>query len=171
MAYNKQTILSILFLFIGFTSMAQKIALLSKDLASPILFTDSVTVEQTTTGYFPIEVKNIDTFYSSLTAIQDVLKKRQRSKMESFSYMAGSTRIDVKRVPFAYGDRYTATAITKIGNIETSKNLIDVFKRTNTQSAEWLEKLKSYIASNKKLFKAPNEITPVISNIVTITDH
>jgi hypothetical protein len=167
----KKIIFTISIIFLCFFSNAQKIALLNNDLSSPILFTDSVTVEQTTTGYFPIEVKNIDTFYSCLSSIQEILKKRQRSKMESFSYLSGSTRINIKRVPFAYGDRYIATAISKISGIETSKNLIDVFKHNNSQSAERIEKIKKYIASNKKLFKSPNEITPIISNIVTISSH
>jgi hypothetical protein len=168
---KKQTILSLVILIISFNVNAQKIALLSKDLKSPILFTDSVTVEQITSGFFHIEVKNIDTFYSSLSFISEMLKKRQRSKMESFSFVSGSTTINIKRVPFAYGDRYQVIASSKVGKIDANKIFIDALKRNNNQSIEDIEKLKKYIASNKDLFKNPNEITPVISNIVTISEH
>ncbi len=125
-----------------------------------------MTVEQTTKGYFPVDVQNFDTLYANLNYIKNMLSKKQRSKMKSFELRAGSTIVTVKRVPFAWGDRYLTTAKTKINELE-SDYVVTSFKISNSDNLSKIERLMSYTKNNKELFKAPNEITPKIYNVIT----
>src|SRR5687768_3924047 len=79
---------------------AQRIALIDKNFKQPILFTDSISAEQIKSGYFPIEITNLDTFYANVKYINDILKIRQRAKMQSFELRVGSSAIKVSRVPY-----------------------------------------------------------------------
>jgi len=161
-----------LFLVLSFSpliSLGQKIALINRDFKQPIIYTDSVTVQQISSGLFPVSVENFDTLYANLDYIYSMLKIRQRSKMKSFELHSGSTIIIVKRVPFAYGDRYSSTAKTKIGEMESVFNLTPV-DHSNAKNANRIEMLMKYMKENKDLFKAPNEIHPKIYNVVVITE-
>ena len=163
-----KTISVIVFLFLVANSYAQKIALIDIQLNKPILFTDSITVEQTQ-NYFPVDINNFDTLYADLKYLTDVLSKRQRAKMQSFELRAGSTTITVKRVPYAYGDRYTGIAKTKIKELQ-SEFLISSINKSNYKNQFFVERLMDYMKNNKELFKAPNEITPRIYNVIVISD-
>lgn len=159
----------ILSLIIATNGWAQKVALFDTKFIQPIIFTDSVTVEQTTKGYFPVGIDNFDTLYANLNYIKNMLSKRQRAKMKSFELRAGNTTLTVSRVPFAYGDRYSTIAKTKIKELESNYILTD-FNKKNSDNLYKIERLMSYMKNNKELFKAPNEITPKIYNVVIITD-
>jgi len=148
--------------------MAQKIALMDPEFIKPIIYTDSVTVEQTR-NYFPVSIENFDTLYASLNYLKNMLKVRQRAKMKSFDFKAGSTTIQTKRVPFAYGDRYRITAKTKINEVE-SNFIISDFSKSNAQNAVRIEKLMTYLEKNKSLFKGVNEIMPKFYNVMVITE-
>jgi len=90
----------ILLLLFSIGSFGQKVALLDMKLKQPIIYTDSITVEQITKYLVPVEVKNFDTLYANLKYIKGMLDIGQRSKMESFELRAGSTKIIIQRIPF-----------------------------------------------------------------------
>lgn len=155
-------------LFVSLSLKAQKIALFDPTFKKPILYTDSVTVEQTK-NYFPVSIENFDTVYASLKYLKNMLNIRQRSKMKSFDFKAGNTVISTERVPHAYGDRYFIVAKTKVGEVE-SNFIVSDYNRKNSDNVNRIKKLMAYMQTNKSLFKAPNEITPKIYNVVVITD-
>ena len=161
-------LLLILSLVIVSKSYSQKIALFDPAFTKPIIYTDSLTVEQTK-NYFPVSIENFDTLYASLNYLKNMLKVRQRAKMQSFEFRSGSTSITTRRVPHAYGDRYSIMAKTKIGEVE-SNFLVSDFNKSNAQNLFRIERLMSYMETNKSLFKAPNEITPKFYNVIVITD-
>lgn len=161
-------ILFILLLTLTANGWSQKVALFDTKLTQPIIFTDSVTVKQIK-GYFPVDVNNFDTLYANLNYIKNMLSKRQKAKMKSFELRAGNTILTVSRVPFAYGDRYSTIAKTKIKELESNYTLTD-FNKRNSENLYKIERLMSYMKNNKELFKAPNEITPKIYNVVIITE-
>lgn len=165
---KKLFVLSV-FVFTAICSYSQKVALISNDNKKPILYTDSVTVNQISQGYFPIASENFDTLYANLKYLTTIMSERQRAKMQSFSLVSGSTTIEVERAPFAYGDRYTAVAISKIGNTIAKKELLNI-KRNNKNNTKEIERLMKYIFSNNSYFKGPNEINPVLMNIVVIVE-
>lgn len=147
----------------------QKIALIDNYGKKPILFTDSISVEQVKSGYFPLQTKNIDTFYSNIEYIIGVLQIRQRAKMESFELRSGQSVIKVSRVPYAYGDRYTAVATNYLNSIIATMPLVN-HKNSNKESIRSLEKLLFYLRNNETLFRSPYQITPKLYNIVVITE-
>ena len=125
-------ILLLLFL-LPILTHAQKVALLNTDFKSPIIYTDSVTVQQTISGLFPVGINDFDTLYANLNYIKDMLSIRQRSKMKSFELHAGKTIIKISRVPFSNGDRYMIKATSKIGEIMSNYTLVDI-EHSNTGS-------------------------------------
>ena len=98
-------LLLLIFLSLSCVGHGQKIALLSTDFKSPILYTDSVTVEQISSGHFAINVNNFDTLVASLSYLRGLLSKMTRSKLESWEFRSGNTAIKTRRVPMAYGDK------------------------------------------------------------------
>lgn len=149
--------------------IAQKTALLDLNFKRPIVYTDSVTVQQTVSGLFPVGTENFDTLYANLNYIVSMLKERQRAKMYSFELHAGSTIISIIRRPFAYGDRYMIIAKTKINEVESNMNVAPVDK-TNAKNAERVERIMAYMKTNKSLFKVPEDIHPKVYNVVVITE-
>ena len=156
-------------LFIALNLQSQKIALLSSDFKKPIIYTDSVTVEQISSGYFAVSTENFDTLYANLKYLKEMLKIRQRSKMQSFELRAGSTIIYIERIPAAYGDLFNIIVTTKIGEINSVLTLSNP-KKSENKNAHKIEDLMSYINTNKSLFKSPYEIHPKMYNIVVITE-
>jgi len=158
----------VLLTFLIAPAYSQKIALLDIKFSQPIIYTDSVTVEQTT-KYFPVNVNDFDSLYADLNFIKNILQKRQRSKMKSFELHAGNSSITIKRVPFAYGDRYKTILNTHLNEIETKYDLAPL-DMSNAKNARHIEKIMAYMKSNKDLFKQPYEVQPKIYNIITVTE-
>ena len=156
-------------IFLSTQSYCQKIALIAKDFERPMLFTDSVTAEQVKNGYFPIDKANIDTFYANVNYILDMLKIRQRAKMQSFELKSGSSVIKVSRVPYSNGDRYLATVRNKEDEIEAILPLLD-HRISNKRNAKKMQLLLDYLKNNKSLFMKPYGIHPRIYNVVVITE-
>lgn len=157
------------FLFLGLTTVAQKIALLSTDLKKPIIYTDSVTVQQVKEGYFPVSPNDFDTLFANLKYIQTILNKRDRLKMESFVLKCGNTRIEVGKEPMAYGDRYFAKAISRYGEVIANFNIVPK-ENKNKENSRWLDKVITYIFNNNSYFKGAYEITPKLYEVVVTTE-
>lgn len=148
---------------------SQKYALLDKKMKVPILYTDSVTLEQVRKGFFPVKNESVDTLIANLLFVQDMLSKLQRSKAESFELHSASTIIGVNRVPYAYGDRYNISAQTSIGELNAVFRLTSS-EDSNKASAKRVSNILDYLKSNKEFFKAPNEIVPKKYNVYVQTD-
>ncbi|MGN6533157.1 MAG: hypothetical protein ACTHK0_15550 [Ginsengibacter sp.] len=158
----------ILLLLIPVCVKAQKVALLNTGFKTPIIYTDSVTVQQAT-SLFPVSTNDFDSLYANLDFINKMLKKRQRSKMKSFELHSGATIIKVSRVPFSNGDRYIIIANTNIGEVNSNLHLTDI-NRSNKKNSERIEKLMTYMKANKDLFKIPYPVHPKIYNVVVVTE-
>ncbi|MGB4845033.1 MAG: hypothetical protein WBP16_11245 [Ferruginibacter sp.] len=161
-------IIVILFSIYTLPGFSQKIALLSHDFKKPIIYTDSVTVEQISSGYFAVNVNDFDTLVGSLTYLKNLFLKRDRSKMESWEFRAGNTTIKTTRVPFAYGDRYECIANSKFGEVSASYNF--TVEKSNKKNAQIIEKMIKYIAENRTIFKGAYEIQPVPYNITIVKE-
>ncbi len=150
-------------------SFVQKYALIDKNLKLPIIYTDSVTVEQVSKGWIPIENKNFDTLAANLKYLMQMLDKRQRAKMQSLELHSGNLIIATSRVPYAYGDRYNAKMNSDCGAVKAEFTLINS-NNSNKNSSAWLNKFLAYLKNNKSIWKEPNEITPKLYNVIVITD-
>lgn len=149
---------------------SQRVALLNLDFKTPILYTDSITVHQVKSGYFPVSEKSLDTFVANLKYIKDMLSIRQRAKMEYFELRAGFTTFKISRVPFAYGDRYKITAYSKVSEITSSFSITNI-DISNAKNSKTISKIIGYMMNNFSLFKSPNQIQPMIYEVRVISDH
>lgn len=140
-------------LFITSSVFSQKVALLKTDLTSPIIFTDSVTINQISQHYIPIEKKDYDTVYSILWHLRGFLDGNdiKRAKMKSFEMRAGSTTFKITTVPHAYGDCYDIDMITKVNEITSNYRLADG-KKLNKKNSLKLEQFMNYMKSEKSVF-------------------
>ena len=160
--------LSLIFLFLPITIFAQKVALLDTKFKEPIIYTDSVTVQQVTSGRIPVKVENFDTLYANLKYLAAMLKIRQRAKMQSFELRAGSTVIGIQREPHAYGDAYSIIIKSKVDEVSSVYSLAD--QKNNAHSATKIEKVMAYLKSNKSLFREPYDVHPKLYNVIVITE-
>jgi hypothetical protein len=157
-------------LLIPLMGMSQsKYALIDKNYKIPILYTDSVSVEQIKKGFFPFENKSIDTLIANLYYLRDMLLIRQRAKMKSFELRSGSSVFKISRVPYAYGDRYEVIVESTCGEVLGKLKLIN-HENKNKKSAELLGKLIAYLKENKSFFKEPNEVYPKLYNVEVISE-
>jgi hypothetical protein len=154
---------------LSLSTYGQKVALLDRKFKQPIVFTDSLTVEQVKTAYLPIPVKDFDTLDANLKYLEQMLSKAQRAKMGGFELRAGNTSIAVSRVPMAYADRYRITLRSESNGI-TSLYTISDANSPNSKALDKIKELRTYIRRNNSLFTAPNEIHPKIYNVVVISD-
>lgn len=164
------TVLTVLCICICTTTFSQsRFALLDKDFKKPILFTDSVTVEQVTQGFFPVQNIHIDTLIANIKYLESLVSVRQRAKMESFELRSANTVIKINRVPYAYGDRYNSVAFSNNGQVQAKITLINS-EMSNKKSRERLSRLLEYLERNKSFYRSPNEITPKIYEVVVVAD-
>jgi hypothetical protein len=148
---------------------SQRFALIDKNLKVPILYTDSVTVEQAKKGFFPIENKSVDTLVANIVYLNNILKVRQRSKMKSFELRSSNVVIKTQRVPYSYGDRYDATMESMSNEIIAQFSLISHLV-SNKQSVKRLQKILNYFKENKSFFMDPYEVRPKTYNVVVIVE-
>jgi hypothetical protein len=160
----------IIYLSLANTLKSQKVALLNLNFKTPILYTDSVTVEQVKSGYFPVEEATIDTFMANLNYLKNLLEVRQRAKMEYFELRAGLTTFKIYRIPFAYGDRYRIKVQSKVKEIEAGFTLTDIDK-SNQKNSVHIGRVIGYIVNNFSLFRSPDQIQPKIYEVKVISDH
>jgi hypothetical protein len=148
-------------------SNAQKVALLSNELKRPIIYTDSVTMDQISNNYFPIQANTFDTIYSQLKYLKELLStKIQRAKMQSFELRSGSSKIKVTAVKHAYGDSYDIDFISKFDEIQSNFQLSNN-EKLNKGSIKKIEKLMAYMKNASMLFKtAYVEMTPRLYEVI-----
>jgi hypothetical protein len=151
---------------------AQKYALLHKNHNQPIIYTDSVSVEQVAQGYFPVEKEKIDTFLANLSYINQIVKDGKagrRSKFESFELRNGQTTITVERIKAAYGDKYNAVAKTTAGEVIAVGSFLQA-DDTEKKGMKDLKDTIDYITQNQSIFGNYREIKPKIYNVYVIRE-
>ena len=160
-------LLLISFVCISSIAYSQKIALLDMDFKRPILYTDSLTLEQATSNYFPLQVNAFDTFYTNLKTVKDLLSnKLQRAKMKSFELHSGASIIKLTGVSHAYGDSYNVEVLFKADDVATSYTLGDGSK-LNKSNIKKIDKMMTYMKNASALFKSDYvEMTPHYYNVI-----
>lgn len=138
------------FLTLGFLSYSQKYALIDKSFKKPILFTDSVTINQVSSDYFPIRTVDLDSVVANCNYLISELKDLQRVKFKSYKIRAGNTTAQISTVPKAYGDSYDITLQTKT-NILIAEYLISSNQGLNKRAVKNLQAFINYIKKDKEL--------------------
>jgi hypothetical protein len=157
----RMTFLCILILS-AFIARGQKYALVDKDFKKPILFTDSVTINQVSSNYFPIHVKDFDTLLANLGYLKGQLKSVQRAKFKSYKLKSGSTTIQINTVPQAYGDAFDIFLISSINNINAEYLLAD-HKILNKKAVKKIESFTKFMRKDASIMiNEFKEYQPVI---------
>ena len=168
--YNQmKKIFAILFLLFSHGVFGQKIALLSHDFKKPILYTDSITVEQIANGYFAVKLNDFDTLIGSLNYLKNALVGLSRAKMQSWEFRAGNTTLKTTIELHAYGDKYNVVAISTFDEIKSVFTITT--EKNNKRNSKRLEELMQYIAKNRSIFKEAYEINPKFYNVVIIKEN
>jgi hypothetical protein len=162
-----KTVFIFLLLFVSTCAFSQKFALLDPELKKPILYTDSITLEQVSQKFIPFQVSSFDTIYSHLKYLTGVLSEDvKRSKMKSFELRSGLTVIKLTSVSHAYGDSYDIDFITKANNI-TSNFKFGKNESLNKGNVKKLKKLMEYMKNATSLFQPGYvELSPTLYEVV-----
>jgi hypothetical protein len=139
-----------LFLFLDLVSYSQKYALIDRDFKKPILFTDSVTISQVNSNYYPIRTIDIDSVLANCNFLISELKNLQRAKFKSYKIHSGNTIVQVETVSKAYGDSYNIILQTK-ADIVIAEYLIASNRELNKRAIKNLLAFTNYIKSDKEL--------------------
>lgn len=162
-----KTFLSIFFILLSLTGFSQKIALLDPEFKKPILYTDSVTLDQISSKLIPVQANTFDTVSTQLKYIRDLLSNKiQRAKMKSFELRSGITTIKVTSVKHAYGDSYDIDFITKANNISSNYKFAknDDLNKGNIKK---IDKLMAYMKNASTLFNSGYaEMQPMLYEVV-----
>jgi hypothetical protein len=145
----KTLVLSSLFAFTVFQSFGQKWALLDRNRKLPILYTDSVTAEQLSKGFFPIEKTCIDSFTTALESIYERLEKNTKSKLDNITYPICTLMFEMNITHFAYGDRYNIIITSNTSPIQTKWRIVKD-SEPNRVNANRVELLIKYLKNNKE---------------------
>jgi hypothetical protein len=146
-----KSIITFVLVFFSVTAFSQKIALIKTDFKSPIVYTDSLTINQLSQNYIPLETKCFDSINSILTYLITFLEEDKRAKMKSFELKSGNTIFKVSTISHAYGDSYDIDILTKIDEISSKFKLADN-KNLNKKNSTKLKKFRDYLKSEKSLF-------------------
>ena len=141
-----KSFLTILLYLLSISGIAQKHALIDRNFKKPILFTDSVTIGQVSSNYFPIAVKDLDSLLANLTFLKNSLSSIERAKFKSYKLKAGNTAIKVVTVPHAYGDSYDILLLTPINNI----NAEYLLSENTSLNKKAIKKINAFISFIKK---------------------
>ena len=133
-----------------FTASAQKYALIDRNFKKPILFTDSVTINQVTNNYFPIRVADIDSLNANLSFIIAQLSDIQRAKFKSYKLKSGNTIIQINTVAHAYGDAYDILLITSVDNLN-AEYLLSSHKSLNKKAIKNINSLLEFLKKDKEI--------------------
>ena len=163
----KSTTISILLILLSFTGICQRFALIDTHTRLPILYTDSISVQQLKQGYFPVEKGTIDSFLANIKYMSNLYEFKGRTKMTSFELRNGITTIKVERAPFERGDRFIINGETKWGEVTSVYNFANKVT-SNKENHKRFEKLINYITGNQSLYSGYKFIQPRVYNMYVV---
>lgn len=142
--------LLIFLLLLSSSCLAQKFVLIDKVMKSPLLYTDSVSLEQTSRGFFPIRVNDMDSVLNAMKKIKGILSVLAKNKFDGFRDQIGATTFKAAIFRMANGDRWEVTISTDTGPFTTSWILSNP-QTSNKHSAKYLSRLITYIQKDRSL--------------------
>jgi hypothetical protein len=140
--------LLIVFILINTVCTAQKYALVDKQLSLPVIYANTITIQDNYKGYFPIEKNKLNEFITEVQKIANLLSDPKKPKPETIDLNVGNTTFYGLKVPLATEERMDIILTTDYGVSKTTMHLSDA-KLSNAKNAffinTWLKYLRSYI--------------------------
>lgn len=139
-------IVSFLLIFAGISAFGQKFALIDKNMAQPITYTNELTGPDMIKAMFPVEKEKLPEFIKALEEIAAKLSPKQKSG-KARDYTIGCTQFTGVAISLLRGDRLDYVIISDCGPTTVTMHLSDS-KRTNTSNAYFINTWIKYIKSN-----------------------
>ena len=143
----KNFILPVL-LLLNFFSPAQKYALIDKQMTQPITFTNTVTVQNSYAGFFPVEKDKLNEFVAALEKIALQLTNAKKSKPQPFKFTLGATTFTGLKIVLKEEDRLDVVLSSALDPIKSPFHLCDG-KINNINNAffvnTWAKYIKDYM--------------------------
>ena len=131
------------FTIISISAQAQKFALLDKNLASPITYTDHITSADKYRKLFPVEKKYLPQFIKDLKEISKKLETKGPKGIAK-QYQVGCTKFKGLTISLAGGDRLDYVITSDCDNLKISMHLCDA-KSSNENNAFFINTWIKYI--------------------------
>ena len=135
-------------LLISGVCYSQKYALLDKNMAQPVTYSNTVTLENSYKNIFPVEKDKIHQFILELQKIAGMLTDKKKSIPETFDFTVGNTRFVGLKIPLASEERLDVVLTSECNGIKINMHLSDA-KTFNANNAffinTWIKYIKSYV--------------------------
>jgi hypothetical protein len=141
--------LLIFFVIVSTVCSAQKYALVDKQLSLPVIYANTITVQDNYKGYFPVEKNKLNEFVTEVEKIGKLLSDPKQPKPEKMDFSVGSTTFHGLRVPLATEERMDIVITTDYGVSKTTMHLSDA-KLSNAKNAFFINTWLKYLHSNIK---------------------
>jgi hypothetical protein len=140
--------LPVILLFLSGICSAQKYALIDKNMAQPVTYANSVTMQDDYKNLFAVEKKSLPAFIKEVEKIAKQLADKKNAKPESFEYNIGVTRFSGLKILLSTEERMDVVLTSDCGDTQTSMHLIDA-KSSNANNIyyinTWIKYIKSYV--------------------------
>lgn len=141
-------ILTLLLILICTVCTAQKYALIDKKMSMPVMYANTLSVQDSYKGYFIVEKSKLLDFITEIENIAKILMDTTNKKPENINVNVGRTNIHGLKIQLATEDRIDVVLTTDYGDAKTTMHLCDA-KVSNANNSffvnTWLKYLHSYI--------------------------
>lgn len=143
----KHFLLGLLLLISSF-AFSQKYVLIDKNIAQPLSYTNTVTLEHSYKNLFPVEKDKLRQFVIELEKIAAILTDKNKSIPQSLELYVGKTRFVGLKVPLKVEDRFDVVLTSDCDGTKVQMHISDA-KISNSRNAffinTWIKYIKSYM--------------------------
>ena len=143
----------LIFTFLIFSTLvcsSQKYALLDKQMGQPVTFTNTVTLQNSFAGFFPVEKDKLVEFVAAIEKIAKQLIDSKKVKPEAFKFTIGTITFTGLKIELKDEDRLDVVLSSQTGQVKTTMHLCDA-KISNINNAffvnTWAKYIRSYMGS------------------------
>ena len=139
----KYFLLVIIFLTATFCK-AQKYALLDKQMALPVTFSNTITMQNSVAGLFAVEKEKLKDFVIALEKIAKQLTDSKKAKPEAFKFDIANISFRGLIISLKEEDRLDVELTSIVGPVKSTMHLSDP-KMSNTNNAIFINTWAKYI--------------------------
>jgi hypothetical protein len=135
---------------IGNFCFSQKYALLDKQMAQPVTFANTITMQQSFAGFIAVEKEKLSDFVTALDNIAKQLHNAKKVKPEAFKLTVANTTFTAIKIGLKEEDRLDVVLVSNVGAVKSSMHLCDA-KISNENNAffvnTWAKYIRGYMAT------------------------
>lgn len=141
-------LLPVLLLLMSSFCYAQKYALIDKNIAQPLSYVNTVTLQHSYNNLFPVEKDKLRQFVTELEKIAAMLTDKKKPFPQSLELYVGKTRFVGLKVPLTVEERFDVVLTSNCEGTKVHMHISDS-KISNSRNAffinTWVKYIKSYM--------------------------